>query len=424
MSNIEAAKAEWIKHICNLLVPIIEEGFRNIYANCVSMAMSSSRPESQDDDMIDESVISFFQQTLRDIPKWNAQIVETEFNRILESDPDCKEILDDLIKAAFTSYIIAFTKSKMDIPLPSSKRFVHKVYIESARVFFRNPHLFYAANSEYQNHKNNARIEAVLCSSVEESVRKLLPLQMILGKVPTENDIDPNEVEDITRRFSPRSRRGLKGVLKTYIETAALPIVQLEQPPRMTIQKVPNGPNEVDLSDIPNEDDLDFDVLIDSNAAMKKKTTRTDSDTESYHSRSPSPKHKQSSSSSRSSSPDEKHRRRQPSHPTDLLKRPKSIEFRIERDEDERDDLEKRDLRRENEKPKKQVTYGGTKREIYERPRESDWDNNDRDRDNKDRDNRDNKDRDRKYRDRDYRENKERDYREKKDRPMAAERKR
>jgi hypothetical protein len=278
----EAAKHEWTRHICNLLVPIIQEGFQNIYTNCqLQLAKPIPKPpkqepaesvdgepevvgspEEEDDEQLleipEEGVITSFQQTLRNIPQWNQEIIESEYNRILESInteynkmlgyENCTEVLDDLIKAAFTSHILILSsvnltmhpERRIDMQIPSSKRFVHKVYIEAARSFYRMPHLFSqhysgsSGNSEYKQHKNAARVEQVLCQSVEEAIRKLMPIKTILrayfttaagnddagaAAIPPDEPID--EVEDITRRVSPRSRRGLKRFLRRYIETTS-----------------------------------------------------------------------------------------------------------------------------------------------------------------------------------------------------------
>lgn len=242
----EAAKQEWTKHICNLLVPVIEEGFRNIYTNCEKKVQQQARGGVEglmDEDEANEGpvmgAISLFKKTLLDIPKWNQEIIDQEFDRILSND-DCRDVLDDLVKAAFTSHILILTSvnlsgqanKKVEMNIPSSKRFVHKIYIEAARVFYRNPHLFVShygdPESEYRYHKNGSRIEQILCASVEEAIRKLMPIRTILRAYMSnsgESLPDPvgalQEVEDITRRVSPRSRRGLRNILKSYIQTTS-----------------------------------------------------------------------------------------------------------------------------------------------------------------------------------------------------------
>ncbi len=240
----EAAKQEWTRHICNLLVPVIEEGFRNIYTNCEH---ATQQQQQQDDDESDNNVavagvITGFQQTLKNIPKWNQEIIDQEYDRIIKelSSDESQDVLDDLIKAAFTSHILILTSvnlsceinKKVEMNIPSTKRFIHKIYIESARVFYRNPHLFATGfndlRGEYRHHKNAARIETIICNSVDETIRKLMPIKTILkaylnDPVNNEKNLSDNEVdleaEDITRRVSPRSKKGLKDVLKTYIQT-------------------------------------------------------------------------------------------------------------------------------------------------------------------------------------------------------------
>jgi hypothetical protein len=414
--------AEWMRHICNLLVPIIEEGFRNIYANCVSR--SQADVESEDDlTTVQESVITFFQQTLRDIPKWTDAIVDTEYQRIMDSDSDCKDMLDDLIKAAFLSYLKMLNRQGSLITPPTAKRFVHKVYIEAARSFYKSPHLFYSLpHQEYRYHKNSAQIERVLCSSVEETVRKMIPLSLVLAANVTANaTLEPNtsESEDITRRISPRSRHGLKNVLKNVVNAPVEAITQPEIPATLTIEKVPVNEIEVSADDLPNsDDDLEFEVLLNNKSKTKpaskqpKKPTPSpqysDDDDDELINREPtrqlSPDYRarddqrdrrderdqrgrrdererrnerdQRDQRERRTERDQRETRddreqrgrrdqrderggrdqRDAREALPTRQRPKSVEFRIERDSssDSDDPLPK--------KPVKQVTYGGTKR--------------------------------------------------------------
>ena len=275
----EAAKQEWTKHICNLLVPVIEEGFRNIYINCEKSIQSRNHEEDQ----VHGGVITAFKETLLNIPKWNQEIIDQEFERIL-SHEDCHEVLDDLIKAAFTSHILILSSvnlsgksnHKVEMHIPSSKRFVHKVYIEAARIFFRNPHLFAKyddgdmdENTEYRYHKNSARVETVLCQAVEESIRKLMPIRTILQAYMNPQQIQEEmhpeelkEVEDITRRVSPRSQRGLKNILKNYIKKTSEVIRDPEQQSRYRHTKEQHQSNsEEDNYRNSDEDDSNEDEL-------------------------------------------------------------------------------------------------------------------------------------------------------------------
>jgi len=244
----EAAKQEWTKHICNLLVPVIEEGFRNIYTNCEKKIVENQRhgvSEIDEDSRAAVGVITMFKNTLLNIPKWNQEIIDEEFDRLERelAREGSKDVLDDLVKAAFTSHILILSSvnlsgqsnKKVELNIPTSKRFVHKIYIEAARVFYRNPHLFVphydTLESEYRFHKNAARIEQVLCNSVSEAISKLMPIRTILraymsssggeGEGCIDNGRAMQEVEDITRRVSPRSRRGLRNILKSYIKTTS-----------------------------------------------------------------------------------------------------------------------------------------------------------------------------------------------------------
>ena len=182
------AKKEYTKHICNLLAPIIIEGLQTIYGNCKEECEKNQDPE----------LLRNFQQVLKQIPKWNQDIIDHEYDNIIEN-PEC-EILDDLIKAVFITNIKILSSvsninriKKVQIEIPSSKRFIHKCYIESAREIYKDPFLFTHDVSAVEQHRNLKEIYKCVSGAIEESIRLLLPVKQILqeylGEGTTEEEI-------------------------------------------------------------------------------------------------------------------------------------------------------------------------------------------------------------------------------------------
>ena len=137
-SILVEAKKEYTKHVCNLLAPILMDGLQNIYNNCKDECDKNQDPE----------LLKSFQKTLKQIPRWNQDIIDTEYERIIEHE-NC-DILDDLVKAVFITNIKILSSvtnnirpKKVRIEIPSSKRFIHKCYIESAREIYKDPFLVY-----------------------------------------------------------------------------------------------------------------------------------------------------------------------------------------------------------------------------------------------------------------------------------------
>jgi hypothetical protein len=167
-------KQEYTKQLSNLLVPVIYEGLISIYNE-------AKRTNN-------ESSMKVFQILLSRIPNWNQNIVEGEYQRILQKT-QC-DWLNDLITAVFISHAkilssIKTTKKNktLNLKVPNGEYFIHKAYIECARQFWKNPYLFYddvqTVNTiDFQ--RNMREIEMIIEQSIQESVRKLLPVKDIL----------------------------------------------------------------------------------------------------------------------------------------------------------------------------------------------------------------------------------------------------
>ena len=85
-------------------------------------------------------------------------------------------------------------------------KFIHKVYINIARQFWKNPFLFSSEGiSQFEYQKNIRECEHIISESVQESIRILLPVKNILkeylGGTNKENEGEDDEMidNDITK---------------------------------------------------------------------------------------------------------------------------------------------------------------------------------------------------------------------------------
>ncbi len=196
------AKDEYTRHLVNLLSRSLYQGILSVY--------NVAREEC--DRIRDPQYLRAFQLLLKQIPKWNQEVLDQEYERII-SEIDC-EWLDKLVKAVFLAYIKVLSSvrmgnsyKKVKIGIPIAKNFIHKCYIESARAFYYNPHIFSHKVSEMDYHRNTRAALDVVNDSIKESIRKLLPVRQILdeyldGGVPdSEPDItkpyDKHEIENM-----------------------------------------------------------------------------------------------------------------------------------------------------------------------------------------------------------------------------------
>ena len=145
MNNVNIlveAKKEYTGQLQKILRPRIYEGFKSIYEDIINV----SAKELEENKIQNTSLTKAFQKILKEVPQWNHDMINNEFNRITTLS-NC-DYFDSLIEAVFitntkilTSVQINDSKSlniKINIPQPS--HFIHKCYMNCANEFYKNPH--------------------------------------------------------------------------------------------------------------------------------------------------------------------------------------------------------------------------------------------------------------------------------------------
>lgn len=231
--NVEvlvAAKEEYTKQLMDLLCNPMYEGIKSIYNESKDECKKNNNPQ----------VLKTFQLSLKQIPKWNQEMIDIEYERIQEST-DC-DWLDDLIQAVFIANVkiyssIKFRNSnkKITLDIPSAKDFIHKSYIELARTCYENPHIMSHKVSEIDFHKNVAKCNKFIKKSIENAIRKLLPVQKILQlHLPDEDDLTKDT-----------NMKNLRDLVKKEVESFK-DSTQGQQGPNG-----PNGPQEGGMYEMP-----------------------------------------------------------------------------------------------------------------------------------------------------------------------------
>ena len=173
MNYLVETKTEYTIQLTNILVPLIYEGISSIYEDAIKIA-------NKDEEL------KTFQIFLKKIPKWNINLLDNETNRILCMST-CPELLKNLLNAVIKANIMILTntqpsdKSSIKINTNFSfKEFIHNCYIESARIFYNNPFLFYHKHSIYDVNRNQKDAKENIKNAIIEAIRKMLPLKMII----------------------------------------------------------------------------------------------------------------------------------------------------------------------------------------------------------------------------------------------------
>ena len=193
-------KKEFSIYLINNLAPEISKGIYSIYFNC------KNRVEENN------NILISFQQVLSEVPKWNNNVIYTETNRIKNKI----SYIEDLLTAVFISNmrLLCSIKNKnkqIKVKVPKLEVFIHKCYIEVAKEFWSYTYLFNENINKLEVQKNKRQIEITIKNSIEEVIRKLLPLKTIL-KDYLETNLDTETIDN------PEIHNSLIDIIKNNVK--------------------------------------------------------------------------------------------------------------------------------------------------------------------------------------------------------------
>ena len=171
VSLYSEARNEYIKQMATWVVPQLVEFFRKEYDR---IAVHDKR-----------RVMVAFQHWCAEVPRWNQDVIDTHVNELLDN---CKcDYIEDLMTAVFIAHTKMLTairvggrQKKLQITLPKLDHFLHRVFVECARGFWKAPFLFSDEVSPIDRQKNVLQAEAMCVEALSGAVRSLLPIKNIL----------------------------------------------------------------------------------------------------------------------------------------------------------------------------------------------------------------------------------------------------
>jgi dsDNA-binding SOS-regulon protein len=129
--------------------------------------------------------------------------------------------------------------------------FIHNVYIESARNIFQNPFLFYHDYTSFELKKNQRDAINLIKNSINEAIRKMLPLNLILKEFLGNSFTDQNvEEEEIDKYISEQQKTKLMQMLKNENEDALAYSISSVSKQKSSNKKNPDILNNYTLSSI------------------------------------------------------------------------------------------------------------------------------------------------------------------------------
>ena len=205
------ARVEYQKQMANKLVFPLLDFFRKIRSDLWA--------ESQ------QSILSRFQKKCAEIPKWNQDVVAEETSRLIEASR-C-DYLEELMTALFIAHtkVMASVRvnkknKKLTITVPKLDHFLHRLFTEAAKSFWKAPFLFQEDIPAIDRQKNLLQAEAIIEEAIYAAVRDMLPIKKILQEYISEPTDDEEEVVNIAPS-SPTA--DVKSVPEETVEVASVP---------------------------------------------------------------------------------------------------------------------------------------------------------------------------------------------------------
>lgn len=196
VSALHESKNEWGARLVTILTPLIIDGYKSILDESIKLCKENGE---------NEKYLMTFQNLISRIPKWNAQIIETERKRICEKS-GCN-YLEDLITCVhiiqlkiLTAMRVGQKQKKVDINIPKLDDFLHKTYINIARKIYKNVYLFEINIPPLQVQKNYRELEIIVQECILNTLRESIPVEAIL-KAYMDETIEEDVVEEINEQI-------------------------------------------------------------------------------------------------------------------------------------------------------------------------------------------------------------------------------
>ena len=176
LTSLTESKNEWCARLVSVLSHCVIDGVKSIFDEAIKLCTDNSE---------ENKYLMTFQNLLSQIPQWNPITIENERKRI-ELMSGCK-YLEDLITCVHIIQLKALTcirvgqkQKKIDIDIPSIDKFIHQIYINSARKLYTNIYLFEKDIYPLLAQKNNRELEVLIKEAILTTIRDNIPVEQIL----------------------------------------------------------------------------------------------------------------------------------------------------------------------------------------------------------------------------------------------------
>ena len=185
VATYSEARSEYTKQLATMVVPPIVGWFQTVW---IRNAADRQR------------CLAAFQSECEEVSRWNQDRIHDEVRVLLEKT-GC-DYMEELMTAVFIAHTKVLTavrlstkQKKLSITVPKLDHFVHRIFRESARSFWKAPFLFVSEGNVVDRQKNLLQIEGLATEAITTAVRSLLPVKQILHDYLGEDQEEEEEPE-------------------------------------------------------------------------------------------------------------------------------------------------------------------------------------------------------------------------------------
>ena len=170
VATYSEARSEYTKQLATFIVPALVTWFQQLWQR-----NAANR----------QQCLALFQTECEEVARWNQDRINDEV-RVLMERSGC-DYMEELMTAVFVAHTKVLTavrlstkQKKLSITVPKLDHFIHRIFKESARCFWKSPFLFMAEGGVVERQKNVLQVEALATEAITTAIRGLLPVKQIL----------------------------------------------------------------------------------------------------------------------------------------------------------------------------------------------------------------------------------------------------
>ena len=173
IAEIKRTYTEYIVHVT--LYPILD-GLEHIYRECAKAGRENKQAKKLDKNVKSKTTTDFIIECFKEVPNFSKSRVTKETERVKIAG-QCYDWYEDLLNATIKSYTLLLSNGRVKkIPRVTADVFIHRIYINIAKLLIRAPSIMTNAFNSGQYDTLISKVR----ESIETSIRDTLQTKKIL----------------------------------------------------------------------------------------------------------------------------------------------------------------------------------------------------------------------------------------------------